>query len=580
MPARLWLWGAAALAGTAITVGTIWGSQERQPLPQLTGPIRLAQLPPSGTTLVSGGVLSPDGRQMAFVARDRMSGKDSLWIQSLGAPEPQAVSGTEGASKPFWSPASNALGYFLGNALQVVTLAGDSPRTVASGVVVPGGGAWGEGNVLLFADAGRGIFSVPSAGGAQRQVTTIDPGSEVAHVWPQFLPGGTRFLYTVTAMDPTRAGTWVTSLDGSEAPSLLLPGRIGAVYSPSQHLLYVRHGSLYAERFDPSTVELSGLPLLVARNVPEPRIPVADRASASSSVLSFRSAARPHQLTWFDRTGRRIGTLSTPTSFHNPALSPDERVLAVTGLPSDTPGLWLIDLDRNASTLLEADGVGPVISPDSRQVAFTSRGGLEIRVRNLVGQATERVLLQDERRKVVQDWSPDGRYLIFSINQPRTGLDFWVLSLSETDSPRPLLETAGNERQARISPDGRWLAYASDESGMWEVYVQELPGLGSKRALSIGGGAGPMWAQNGRELFYLSTDKRLMSVEFGASGPRTPTRPVPLFSPPLSGDVWDARNYYVVSRDGERFLFNAVEENEDIPITVMVNWLAAARAAE
>ena len=574
---RGWVWAAVGLGAVVLMFGTIWGSQERRPATPVAGPIRLAQVPPSGTTLVSGGVLSPDGQQMAFVARDRASGKDSLWVQALGSDEPRGLAGTEGASKPFWSPSSTALGYFVGSTLQVVSLTGDAQRTVASAIVVPSGGAWSEGNVILFADAGSGVFAVPAEGGQATRVTRVDPGSEVAHAWPQFLPDGRRFLYSVTS-DSARAGTWVGSMDAM-TPSQLLQGGVGGVYSPTGHLLYVRHRTLLAERFNPATLELDGAPIAVARNVPEPKLSLVDRVSASGNVLSFRAASKPHQLTWFDRSGRRIGIVPTPTAFHNPALSADERLLVVTGLPSDTPGLWLVDLDRHASTLLEADGVGPVISPDSTQVAFTSRGGLEIRLRNLVGQATERVLLQDERRKVVQDWSPDGRYLIFSTLHTSTGLDFWTLPLAEPAKPIPLLETKSNVRQARISPDGRWLAYTSDESGVWEVYVQELPGLGSKRALSIGGGAGPAWARSGNELFYLSLDKRLMSVEFGTAGPRSPERPVPLFSPPLSGDVWDARNYYVVSRDGKRFLFNAVEELENIPITVMVNWLST-RAAE
>ena len=297
--------------------------------------------------------------------------------------------------------------------------------------------------------------------------------------------------------------------------------------------------------------------------------------SASGTVLSFRTTSTLHQLVWFDRTGRPIESVSTPISFRNPALSPDEQLLAVGGPASDDPGLWLMDLNRNVSTRLEPDGQGPMISPDNTQVAYSARGGLEIRVRNLVGQANDRVLLQDDRRKTVQDWSPDGRHLLFSRWNAESDLDLWMVPLTEAARPVPILATPANERQARISPDGRWIAYTSDESGALEVYVQELPALGSKRILSVGGGVGPSWARGGRELFYLSTDRRLMSVQFGPTGPRSAGRPMPLFNAPLSGDVWQARNYYVVSRDGQRFLFDATEDAESSPITVMVNWLAA-----
>jgi Tol biopolymer transport system component len=286
----------------------------------------------------------------------------------------------------------------------------------------------------------------------------------------------------------------------------------------------------------------------------------------------------PYQLTWFDRSGRRLRNVPTPISLHNPALSSDERVLLAGGSASDDPGLWLVDLDRSVSTRLEPDGIGPVISPDDTQVAYISNGGIEIRARRLSGKADERVLFRDDRRKTVQDWSPDGGYLVFSRMDPITGLDLWLLPLTGSDKPFPLLATSANERQASISPDGRWIAYTSDESGALEVYVQEFPALGSKRTLSAGGGVGPLWARGGDELFYLSTDRHLMSVELGAQGPRAPGRPVPLFIPSLAGDVWQARNYYSVAADGETFLFNAVDDPENIPITVMVNWLTELRS--
>jgi hypothetical protein len=164
----------------------------------------------------------------------------------------------------------------------------------------------------------------------------------------------------------------------------------------------------------------------------------------------------------------------------------------------------------------------------------------------------------------------------------QSGLDLWLLPLTDNgaEKPVPLLATPASERQASISPDGRWIAYTSDESGALEVYAEEFPVLGSKRILSVGGGAGPAWARGGAELLYLSTDRRVMSVEFGPGGVRSPGKPVPLFTPPLAGDVWQARNFYVASRDGQKFLFNAVENTDNIPITVMVNWLAAVQSTK
>jgi dipeptidyl aminopeptidase/acylaminoacyl peptidase len=416
-------------------------------------------------------------------------------------------------------------------------------------------------------------------GGELSQLTSIDPGFETVHAWPQLLPGGLRFLYTVLSKDPKKKGTWIDSVDPRERSRLLLPGIAGAVYSQSGHLLYVQHNSLLARSFNASTLEVVEDPHVVATNVPEPRLPAVDPVSVVGSVLSFRPSSAAQQLTWFDRAGRRIAALPTPLSFHNPALSSDERTLLASGRASEDPGLWLVDLERNVSTRLEPDGIGPMVSRDNTRVAYVTRG-LEIRVRNLTGPANERILFADGHRKTVQDWSPDGRYMVFSRMDAQSGLDLWLLPLTSNgaEKPIPLLATPASERQASISPDGRWIAYTSDESGALEVYAQEFPVLGSKRILSVGGGAGPAWARNGSELLYLSTDRQLMSVEFGPAGVRSPGRPVPLFSPRLAGDVWQARNFYVASRDGQKFLFNAVENTDAIPITVMVNWLTAIQS--
>ena len=565
--------GAAGIVVALVALSTIWSRDNAGRGPASQEIIRLAQLPPDGTVFVSAGALSSEGRQMAFAARDRASGKTHIWVRNLGTANASMIEGTEGGTKPFWSPRADALGYFVGNNLMTVPLNGDRPRRLTSAIVGPSGGSWGTNDVILFADTSRGVSAIAAKGGSPVSVTTIDPRFEGVHAWPQFLPDGNRFLYSVLAKDVAKRGTWLGSVNPDEPGRLLLQGVPGGVYAPSGHILYVRENTLTAAAFNPTTLQIVGEPRIVARSIPNPQLPAVDPVSASQTALSFRALSSPFQLTWFDRSGRRLRNVPTPISFHNPALSSDERVLLAAGSAADDPGLWLVDLDRSVSTRLEPDGIGPVISRDNAQVAYISGGGIEIRARRLSGQADERVLFRDDHRKTVQDWSPDGRYLVFSRMDPTTGLDLWLLPLTESDKPFPLLATSANERQASISPDGRWIAYTSDESSALEVYVQEFPTLGSKRTLSAGGGVGPLWARGGDELFYLSTDRHLMSVELGAQGPRAPGRPVPLFIPPLAGDVWQARNYYNVAADGKTFLFNAVDDPENIPITVMVNWL-------
>lgn len=574
-----WLWAAAGAVAGIATLASIWGNEASQVTPPSGEAIRLAQIPPDGTIFMSGGILSPDSHRMAFVARDRSSDKSLIWVRLLSSSDPRPIDGTEGASKPFWSPQADALGYFVGNNLMVVSLSGGPPRKITSAIVGPNSGTWGREDLILVADSGRGIYAVSVRGGELTQLTSIDPGFETVHAWPQLLPGGRRFLYTVLSKDPKKKGTWLDSVDPGEQSRLLLPDISGAVFSQSGHLLYVQHNVLLARSFNPSTLEFAEQARIVTTNVPEPRLPAVDPVSVSGGVLSFRPSSAMQQLTWFDRTGRRIAALPTPLSFHNPALSSDGLFLLASGRASEDPGLWLVDLGRNVPTRLEPDGIAPIVSPDNTKVAYVTRG-LEIRVRNLIGPADERTLFVDGHRKTLQDWSPDGRYLVFSQMDAQTGLDLFLLPLTGKgeEKPLPLLATPASERQASISPDGRWIAYTSDESGALEVYAQEFPGLGSKRILSVGGGAGPAWARGGAELLYLSTDRRLMSIEFGPAGVRSPGTPVPLFAPPLAGDVWQARNFYVASRDGQRVLFNAVENTDSIPITVMVNWLTAIQS--
>jgi Tol biopolymer transport system component len=261
-------------------------------------------------------------------------------------------------------------------------------------------------------------------------------------------------------------------------------------------------------------------------------------------------------------------------------VSPDGSQLVAAGSPTQNPGLWLIDLKGNASTRLSSEGIGPLWSPDGRHVAFTSRGGLDITISSTVGPPEEKLLLHDNERKTVQDWSPDGRFLVYTRVNPQTKLDVWLLPLSDAKRTVPLLATAANERGARISPDGRWVAYNSDESGRSEVYIQEFPKLGSKRAVSTGGGAGPSWRRDGGELFYLSPSRTLMAVGLDFSKGMAFRPPTALFRASLAGDFADARNHYSAAPDGQAFLVNVIEETADhASITVMVNWRAALKPA-
>ncbi|MBI4265192.1 MAG: PD40 domain-containing protein [Acidobacteria bacterium] len=580
---RAWMWpglaGVALLIPLALVVARGGLIGEPQETPQ--GPVFLAQLPPPGTTLASGGILSPDGRHLAFVAVDQTSGTSRLWVRSLDSANVRAVAGTEGASKPFWSPDSQSIGYFAGDKLKTVALVGESARTIAAVSVSPTGGSWGSRGVIVFGDLGRGLYVVDATGGPVAALTTVDAAHDSGHAWPSFLPDGRRYLYTIASWNPDRAGIWMGSLDRREETRRVASAPSASVYAPQGYLLYVQDNTLVATRFDPERREVMGEPVPLVRNVLPPRLTDGDAFSMSGTLLSFRGGTRAEQLAWFTRAGLKIGTVDGPTALYNPMVSPDGTQLLATGSPARDPGLWLVDLRANASTRLGAEGIGPLWSPDGQRIAFTSRGGLDIDMSSTVGRAENRLLLRDHERKVVQDWSPDGRYIVYSRLNDETRLDLWLLTVADPHRSVPLLRTAANERGARISPDGRWMAYTSDESGQWEVYVQEFPELGSKRAASIGGGAGAFWRQDGRELFYLAPDRTLMAVDVRLDRTISIGRPRPLFRAPVSGDITEARNHYVAAPDGQRFLVNTVQESADrAAITVVVNWAGRLSRAD
>jgi Tol biopolymer transport system component len=260
-------------------------------------------------------------------------------------------------------------------------------------------------------------------------------------------------------------------------------------------------------------------------------------------------------------------------------MSPDGRLLLATGTPSRDPGLWLVDLKANASTRLGSDGIGPLWSPDGHRIAFTAQGGLDIFTSSTVGRTDNRLLLHDDTRKVLQTWSPDGRFMVFTRRTPETQLDLWLLPVSDPSHATRLLATPANEKGAAISPDGHWIAYTSDESGQSEVYLQEFPGLGSKRVVSTGGGAGAYWRGDGNELFYVAPDRSLMAVDVNLATSPAVGKPRALFRAPLAGEASEARNHFVASPDGKTFLVNVADDSSERGgIAVMLNWKARLTA--
>jgi len=536
------------------------------------GAILFTQSAPQGSPLASGGILSPDSRYMVFVARDHEAAQPRLYLKQMDSPEVRAVAGTEGASDPFWSPASDMIGFFANGELKTVDLRGDLPKAVAAVPVSSGGGAWSSTGPILFSDWQTGLYRVDPSGGSVTAVTTVNrPAGELVQKLPQFLPDGRHFLFFVRSAAEGQTGSYVGSLDAPNRTKILAPSNSPVIYSPPGYLLYVQDDILMAQRFDAARLEASGKPMILARNVSAPGDADGKMVSASASLLTFRSGAKTQQLAWFERNGQRSGSITVPNVLRSPIFSPDQKqLLAMDG----EPRMWMVDLQRNAATRLEGEGTYPLWSPDGSRIAFESHSHLVLYLRSIAGSAQDEVLANDSERKILNDWSPVGNYLLYTSLSATTRLDLMLLPMSGDKKPVPLLRTPFNESQGRISANGQWISYVSDESGTPEVYVQRFPSLGDKRIVSIGGGVEPMWRKDGKELFYLSPEYSIVSVSFAPGASPVIGRPKPLFRAPVNTST--SRNHYAVTPDGQRFLINVEDQSSYLsPITVMVNWTEA-----
>jgi Tol biopolymer transport system component len=549
----------------------------RQPYDDVVSgrPLRFTQRAPANTTLVSGGVLSPDGRYLAFVSEDDRSGQSQLWVRALASEDAEVLVGTEGASRPFWSPDSRWIGFFANERLKILPLERGTPQTLAVVGLSPEGASWGPRGDILFAKWKNGISRIPANGGTPEALTTLDhTAQENGHTQPQFLPDGQHFLFYVRSASAAVRGTYAGTIGSSERTRISAEH---AVFAPPGYLLWIGDGMLRAQRFDPDGRRLSGQPVVVATDVGGGTL----LSAAGGDLVAVGGASRRARLAWFDRTGRVMGTIDTPARLHNPAFSPDLRLLMASSVEGGREGVWLVDLERGAPTRLAPHGTSPLLSPAGDRIVFTSdrRDGVsDVYMRPAGGRDEERLLLQTPENKIVNDWSPDGRYLVYVSTNATTKKDIWLLPTFGDRQPVRYLQSAFNEIQAKVSPDGRWIAYASDENGAFEVYVQSFPTPGMKQVVSVNGGAQPQWRKDGRELFYLAPDHRLMSVEVSHGTPLAVGKPRPLFRAPIEGGLNAYRSHFVPTADGQRFLIDMVApDSHRDSIGVLVNWRALMR---
>jgi Tol biopolymer transport system component len=584
---------AFATAAIAVVLLSILLLRQRPERPRL---FESSILPPDDVRFFftsSPMALSPDGRQMAFVAQSA-DGTRRLWMRSFGASESLPLAGTEGASKPFWSPDSRFLGFFAEGKLKKVAASGGPPQTLCD---APSGrgGTWNRDGLILFCPLSvGGIHRVAATGGAPSPVTRLDERrGESGHTWPFFLPDGRPFLYMTygarMARPDSASAVYVGSLDSSER-TLLLHARSNVAFAPlsagssNGHLLYWQEGTLQARPFDAKRLRLTGEAFPVAERL---RFFGASGTAifsvSQNGILAYQSS--PHgevsQLTWFDRSGKRLEAVGDEADYYHPRLSHDGRRIAVAiSDPAQNLDIWVFDLPRRVPTRLTfgpAVNIFPIWSPDDDQIVFASnrRGFHDLYQRAASGAGQDRLLFSTVGSfKFPTDWSREAGVLAFHSTDlsVKTGSDIWVLSVAEGKA-RPFVSSPFSEMSPQFSPDGRWMAYASAESGRMEIYVQAFPASGAKWQISTGGGSYPRWRRDGSEIFYLSADNELMAVEITTARGFAVGTPKPLFRTHIKS--LDIGYQYDVSADGNRFLINTVAEGDRADaVTVVQNWTA------
>jgi eukaryotic-like serine/threonine-protein kinase len=524
--------------------------------------------------------LSPDGQTAAIVAYSEQGNKYLIWTYRLGEATPSAVEGTEGAMHPFWSPDGKWIAFFTQGKLKKVDLTAKSVQVICD---APNGrgGTWNRDGVILFTpDVFLGIYRVPAAGGTPTEETKLDDSrAESSHRWPVFLPDGKHYIYLSANFSGQfdKNALFLGEL-GSNEKHLLVPANSNAAYAEPGYLIYTRDSALVAQEFDLKTFSVKGDSHQVIKDVyylPVLDLALFDVARDGMLVAQTGSALAVSRLTWFDRAGKALGTVGPAGSYANPNLSPDEKRVAFDQRDGRVIGIWVEDLKTEAMsrlTLHPSLNQSPVWSWDGKKIAFTSNRKLinTIFEKNSDGSGPDEEITDMKAGRMVNpwDWSRDGKYLL-----ERNEKELWYYSVAQ-DKSHEYIKGPWVVRNAQFSPDGKYVAYATNETGDWEVYVSPFPEASSKWLVSRGGGEEPRWRADGKELFYVSPEGKLMAAGVKMGTSFESMTPVPLFQTRRrqkisSQDVFT----YAVSADGSKFLFNTlVDQKEAPPLSIIMNW--------
>ena len=570
------------------TAGLLAGRFLRPSAPPVRA--RLLAMAPPPKSSFGTFALSPDGRRLAFSATTE--GRVALWVRDLEAPEPSRLAGTEGAHLPFWSPDGRAIGFFAGGKLRRVDLPGGVVSTICD-TGVGSGGTWNRDNVIVFSRlGGSGLSRVAASGGEPKVILPVDPQrQETDYANPFFLPDGRHYLYSVFTGRRDQRGVYLGSIDGGLRRKIV-DGNTNAIYAPGPrgegYILFGRGEALVAQGFDALRAETRGEPVPVAAQVAMGQdVTAMGRRFVSASqdgllVLDPSLTRQSSRLAWVDRAGRPAGPaipIERPSMLR---LSPDGRrfVVSVVDLDSGTGDLWVSDAagaNPARFTFDPANDAMPVWSPDGRRLAWTSNrdGSYDIYAKASSGSGDDVRLLDSDLYKFPTDWSRDGRTLLYRQMNERNNLDIWALPIvgAAAGPPVAFVRTEANETAGTFSPDGARVAYASDESGRFEVYVRGFPSGEGRRQISAGGGMSPLWRDDGREIYFQAPDGTLMAAEV-QPGPDFDVRPpVPLFAFRPAAVL--TATFYAPSLDGQRFLVSSVADDQSgASLTVILDWTA------
>ena len=578
------LWGVTSLLLAAITGLAIWNLKPSPPQPVTRTVINL----PPGQQLAGlengpAVALSPDGTHLAYVAGQ--GGMRQLYLRAMDSLQASPISGTEGAVTPFFSPDSRWLGFFASGKLKKVSVSGGAALTLGD-APQPRGASWGSQGMIAFAPIQASILvQVSDAGGTPHPLTHFEKG-ESGHGWPEFLPGGKAVLFAGGASAVTfgNAHVAVQAVGSGERRNLI--GGTNPRYAHSGHLVYAQGGSLMAVVFDPRLLTVRGTALPVVEGVLQS--PISGDAqysfSGTGSLVYVPGGLQGVQsrLVWVSRNGAEQPLAAPVHAYLNPRLSPDGRRVAV-GITEQESQVWLYDLSRETLTKFTFEGSVnnyPAWTPDGKRIAFQSNreGPLNTYWQLADGSGGLERLTTSDVTQTPNSWSPDGQLLAVLEVNPTTGRDIWVLRMGDPGTPgharqaQPFLQTRFNESAPQFSPDGHWLAYVSDESGRYEVYVKPYPGPGGKWQISTEGGTEPVWNPKGRELFYRSGDK-MMALEITMRPSFSVGKPKVLFEGAYEPTPVTFPNYDV-SPDGRRFLMlkDVGQEQSPAQINVVLNW--------